>query len=206
MKETVKTQGQGELFRYPFLEVFTKAPPAVSASIYGCVVLLFLYKAVNLPITDHLGTAVLIFIGAVFSWTLFEYFAHRYLFHLDVHFPNSKLAAKLAYLFHGIHHEYPHDMDRILMPPLPGLIIISTLFLFFSLLMGPYVYLFIPGFMTGYLFYTFVHFKTHALKVPSFLKRQKKHHAIHHYKHPDKAFGVSSPIWDWVFGTMPPLK
>ncbi|NND08091.1 MAG: fatty acid hydroxylase [Saprospiraceae bacterium] len=206
MKETVKTQGQGKLFRYPFLEVFTKAPPLVSACVYATVVIILLYKATSLSITDQAGKAILIFIGAFFSWTLFEYFAHRYLFHLDVHFPNSKLAAKLAYVFHGIHHEFPHDTNRILMPPLPGLIILSILFLFFSLLLGSYVYLFIPGFMTGYLTYTFVHFQTHALKVPSFLKKQKKHHALHHYKFPDKAFGVSSPLWDWVFGTMPPAK
>jgi len=31
-------------------------------------------------------------------------------------------------------------------------------------------------------------------------------HAIHHYKYPEKAFGVSSPLWDFVFGTLPRTK
>ncbi len=33
-----------------------------------------------------------------------------------------------------------------------------------------------------------------------------RHRSLHHYKHPDKAFGVSNTFWDSVFGTMPPKK
>ncbi len=203
MKTNIKNQGQGKLFDHPFLEFFTKAPPKVSASIYALVVLILLYQAYNLTVVDQLGKGILIFLAAIFSWTLFEYFAHRYLFHLDVYFPDSDLAKKFAYLFHGVHHEYPLDQNRILMPPLPGILIIGILFSIFSLILGSYVYLFVPGFLTGYLCYTYVHYQSHTVKPPSFLRWQKKHHAIHHYKHQDKAFGVSSPFWDWVFGTMP---
>ncbi|MDZ7659917.1 sterol desaturase family protein [Fodinibius sp.] len=35
---------------------------------------------------------------------------------------------------------------------------------------------------------------------------QYRHHTLHHYKYPDKAFGVSTTLWDRVFGTMPPEK
>ena len=30
----------------------------------------------------------------------------------------------------------------------------------------------------------------------------KHHHGIHHYRNPDRGYGVSSPLWDYVFGTM----
>jgi sterol desaturase/sphingolipid hydroxylase (fatty acid hydroxylase superfamily) len=31
----------------------------------------------------------------------------------------------------------------------------------------------------------------------------KRYHMQHHYKTPDERFGVSSPLWDMVFGTKP---
>ena len=32
----------------------------------------------------------------------------------------------------------------------------------------------------------------------------KNHHHLHHHVYEEKAFGVSSPIWDFIFGTLPP--
>ena len=37
----------------------------------------------------------------------------------------------------------------------------------------------------------------------NFLKTLWVHHAIHHYKDDTRAYGVSSPLWDWILGTMP---
>ncbi len=34
-----------------------------------------------------------------------------------------------------------------------------------------------------------------------YAKYIKRYHMQHHYKDPDTRFGVSSPVWDWVFGT-----
>lgn len=96
------------------------------------------------------------------------------------------------------------DKERLIMPPVPGLLIVAVLYLSYSFILDNYVYLFMPGFMTGYLLYTYVHFSVHKRRVPSFLKTQYRHHALHHYKYPEKAFGVSSTFWDHVFGTMPP--
>jgi sterol desaturase/sphingolipid hydroxylase (fatty acid hydroxylase superfamily) len=31
----------------------------------------------------------------------------------------------------------------------------------------------------------------------------RQHHMHHHFQTPDKRYGVSSPLWDYVFGTMP---
>ena len=29
----------------------------------------------------------------------------------------------------------------------------------------------------------------------------RKHHYLHHFKSPDARYGVSTPLWDFVFGT-----
>ena len=61
-------------------------------------------------------------------------------------------------------------------------------------------------FFLGYLLYSFVHRATHVAKPPKNFKYIWKHHSLHHFKYPDKAFGVSTTFWDRVFGTMPPTE
>lgn len=204
MDKEIKSEGQGAIFENSFLEPLTKAPPYISATIYTIAVIVLLVIGYQMQVVDSFWTGALIYFGAIFFWTFFEYFAHRYLFHVDEYFPESEFAQKLAYTFHGIHHEYPRDKERIIMPPVPGLLIIGILYLFFLLVLGNYAYLFMPGFVTGYLLYTRIHYKTHTTPVPSYLKTQYRHHALHHYKYPEKAFGISTTLWDRVFGTMPP--
>lgn len=199
----IKNEGQGAIFENSILEPLTKAPPYISATIYTLTVIALLLVAVNMQVVPF-WTGVLIYVGAIFFWTFFEYFAHRYLFHIDEYFPESAFAQKMAYTFHGIHHEYPRDTERIIMPPVPGLLIIGMLYGFFLLVLGNYAYVFMPGFVTGYLLYTRIHYKTHTTPVPAYLKSQYRHHALHHYKHPEKAFGISTKLWDRIFGTMPP--
>ncbi len=204
METEIKNEGQGTIFENSFLEPLTKAPHYVSGTVYALTVIALLIIAYQVQVVDTFWLAAGIFTSGVFFWTFFEYFAHRYLFHVDEYFPESKIAQKVAYTFHGIHHEYPRDTERIIMPPVPGLIIVGILYFVFITVLGNYAYLFMPGFMTGYLLYTRIHYKTHTKPVPSYLKTQYKHHALHHYKYPEKAFGISTTIWDRVFGTMPP--
>lgn len=59
--------------------------------------------------------------------------------------------------------------------------------------------------MLGYAIYLFIHYVVHARKPPkNFLKYLWTHHSLHHYVFEDRAFGVSSPLWDIIFKTMPP--
>lgn len=204
MKKKIKNSGQGILFENSFLEPLTKSPPHISAITYSLLGVGLLIVGVQLSIVDNFWIGAAIFLGAMFFWTFFEYFAHRYLFHLDEYFPDSDFAQKLAFTLHGIHHEYPRDTERLIMPPVPGLMILGLLYLIYLLILGNYVYIFLPGFITGYLLYTRIHYKTHVTPVPSYLKSNYKHHALHHYKYPEKAFGISTTLWDRVFGTMPP--
>lgn len=204
MGEQIKHEGQARIFKNPILEYMTKAPAPVSASIYIGLLIVLLYVGYSKQVVYSLWSGLAVYAGAMFFWTFFEYFFHRYINHLDEYFPESKWAHKIAHSIHGIHHEFPRDKERLMMPPIPGLMIVAVLFLGYWLLLGDWVYVFLPGFMTGYLVYTSVHIAVHKRHIPSFLKTQYRHHALHHYKYPNKAFGVSTTLWDRVFGTMPP--
>ncbi|MFT7578571.1 MAG: sterol desaturase/sphingolipid hydroxylase (fatty acid hydroxylase superfamily), partial [Myxococcota bacterium] len=58
------------------------------------------------------------------------------------------------------------------------------------------------GFIIGYIWYEMTHLWTHVGKPKTaYGKHLKRHHMLHHFQTPDKRFGVSSPLWDHVFGT-----
>jgi len=116
--------------------------------------------------------------------------------------PNKKWKRKAQYHMHGIHHEFPKDKDRLAMPPLLSAMLAMGFFLLFYSLMHTKVFGFLPGFMTGYASYLLVHYIIHAYPPPkNFFKELWVNHAIHHYKDDTVIFGVSSPLWDYIFGT-----
>ena len=123
-----------------------------------------------------------------------------YLFHFVAH---SERAKRLVYTLHGIHHEFPRDRERLFMPPVPSIIIACILCTVFKALMGTMVFAFFPGFLAGYLVYGSMHYAIHAFAPPKFMKALWRNHHLHHYKTHDKGFGVSSILWDVIFGTMP---
>ena len=52
-----------------------------------------------------------------------------------------------------------------------------------------------------------MHYAIHAIKPPfKWMKGLWRNHELHHYKHADKGFGVSSTLWDHVFSTMYDVK
>lgn len=199
------TEGQPRIFKNQFLESLTKTTPMTSVMVYGPVVIGLMYVSIYIKGLEASTAFGLFFLG-LFFWTLAEYLLHRYLFHWV---SDSKLVMRMHYIMHGVHHEHPKDEQRLLMPPVPGLLLGSILFgIFYFLfwLAGYHIlnWAFFPGFFLGYLLYSFIHYSIHKYKPPKSLKWLWVHHSLHHYKYPDKAFGVSSALWDRVFGTMPP--
>lgn len=98
------------------------------------------------------------------------------------------------------------------MPPVPSLIIASTIFFMMygiARLFGAQlnVFSFFPGFMFGYLMYGTMHYAIHAWNPPyKWMKPLWRNHHLHHYKNEQQGFGVSTTLWDRVFGTMFDLK
>lgn len=193
---------QGRIFKDPGLERLTKSSPKITIAFYGCMIAFFFFLSYRYTTISFWMTVACYFSGLL-VWTLMEYILHRYVFHIDRYFPKAK---RFHYAVHGVHHEQPADKERLFMPPVPGTIIAGFLFAFWYLLLGGFSFAFMAGVTNGYLFYSFIHYTVHTNPNTRLFRDQWFHHALHHYKYPDKAFGVSTPIWDFVFGTMPPKQ
>ena len=178
--------------------MMTKTHPVIVYLIYFPVIIYMLhYGATRKGMAP--GREAEIFISGVLFWSLFEYFMHRYVFHMIM---ESERGKRFVYTMHGVHHEYPRDKNRLFMPPVPSIVISSIIFFLMYLLVGWSALSFFPGFVFGYIVYGSMHYAIHSFPPPKFLKSLWRNHHLHHYKTPDKGFGVSSVIWDMVFGTM----
>ncbi len=190
------------LFKSKLLEAFTYSNILIhliwyiGLSVISCVV------GVKLGATNFIEFCTY-FIAGILTWSFVEYIMHRYLFHM---ISDVGIVVRLKYIFHGIHHEFPREEKRTLMPPIPGLIIYGLYFFLFYFLMGNKGAILSGGFLIGYTFYSCLHFAIHIYRAPKMLLPLWTHHLLHHYQQPNKAFGVSSRIWDRVFGTMPIVK
>jgi len=201
--EKIHNKGQARLFKNQYLEMLTKTHPLVIWGIYLPIMVYMLYFSGSHVDYSALRIALTFLAGMVF-WSLFEYIAHRYIFHWVA---ESASAKKIVYVLHGNHHHYPRDRERLFMPPVPSLIIASVVFSLMYLLMGTNAFMFFPGFILGYLMYGSMHYAIHAWNPPfKWMKPLWRNHHLHHYKNEHMGFGVSSTLWDHVFGTMFDLK
>jgi sterol desaturase/sphingolipid hydroxylase (fatty acid hydroxylase superfamily) len=63
------------------------------------------------------------------------------------------------------------------------------------------------GTALGYLAYDYIHFYTHHARPRHAVGRWlRRYHLLHHHDQEEARFGVSSPLWDLVFGTYRPLR
>lgn len=193
-------KGTTTLFKNPIIERLSRTHISIPITLFILYSGGLLYWSVaNTDLAT--GTTILLFFIGLLVFTLVEYLMHRYLFHMATY---TKLREKIQYNFHGVHHDFPRDKDRLAMPPLVSLTIATLLLFIFRLVMGDFVFGFLPGFLIGYAGYLFVHYIVHAYQPPkNIFKTLWVHHGIHHYKDPERAFGVSSPLWDYIFRTMP---
>ena len=206
--DKIHNKGQARLFKNQYLEYLTKTHPLVIWGMYIPIQAFMLYFSVTKLSFTVLQTT-LTFVAGMFSWSLFEYTIHRFVFHF---FAESERAKKIVYIIHGNHHEYPRDKERLFMPPVPSLllaIIVFSIIYLFAYLFGVsgYVFAFFSGFLMGYLIYGTMHYAIHAWNPPfKWMKALWRNHHLHHYKNVELGFGVSSTLWDHIFGTMFDLK
>ena len=196
--EKIHNKGQAQLFKNQYLEYLTKTHPLVIWGMYLPVIILLSFYSYHFLFFSALRI-ILLFVGGMFFWTFFEYLMHRFIFHWV---SNNLRAQKIVYLMHGNHHEFPRDKQRLFMPPVPSFLIASLIFLLMYALVRQNAMSFFPGFMLGYLLYGTMHFAIHAWNPPfKWMKPVWRNHQLHHYKSEEKGFGVSTHIWDVIFGT-----
>lgn len=192
------------MFQSNFLEAFSKVHFSVPLFIYIPIILVMIFLSTirfNLSLPNITGY----FLLGILVWTFTEYSLHRFVFHLV---PKNKIGARLHFIFHGVHHDYPNDSKRLVMPPSVSIPLAAIFYYIFLFLLGKiYVAPFFAGFLTGYLFYDMTHYAIHHFNMHSkFWLAIKNHHMKHHYQDPTKGFGVSSPLWDLIIGTYFPDK
>jgi sterol desaturase/sphingolipid hydroxylase (fatty acid hydroxylase superfamily) len=194
-----KSKGSRQLFSNPILEKLSRTHIAVPLVIFFLYSAALLYWSVTHTSLSLLISVGMFLLGALaFSWV--EYMVHRHVFHMKTY---TALRAKLQYTMHGVHHEFPKDRDRLAMPPLLSVTISTVLLLLFKLVLGDLVFSFLPGFLVGYAAYLGIHYMVHAYQPPrNFFKYLWINHSVHHYKNGEVVFGVSSPLWDYIYGTM----
>ena len=192
------------MFDSNFMEMFSRVHFSVPLFIYLPVVFYFLYRAVFLYEQSAITILTLIILG-IAVWTLTEYTLHRFIFHFEF---KSEFGAKIHFIFHGVHHDYPNDSKRLVMPPSVSIPLAILFYYIFTLLLGTInVAAFFVGFILGYLAYDMTHYAVHHFNMHNkFWLAIKNHHMKHHYMDSTKGFGVSSPVWDEVMGTNFPKK
>jgi sterol desaturase/sphingolipid hydroxylase (fatty acid hydroxylase superfamily) len=192
------------MFANEVLERFSRIHPATPFVAWVPVGSFFLLRSLLRHRIGALEIGALV-LGGVLTWTLAEYVLHKYVFHW---INDTNWGRRAHFLLHGVHHEYPGDRDRLVMPLLTSVPLAVLFYALFSIVMGhtlgdP----FFTGFVVGYLFYDGTHFYVHHF-VPTtrWGKFLRRHHLTHHFADHDGGFGVSSPLWDLIFQTMPAKK
>lgn len=194
-----KNKGSKQLFKSPVLEKLSRTHIAIPLVIFAAYTFGLLYWSVA-HTSLSIWTSIGLFLSGVLIFTWIEYLVHRYVFHMKTY---TSLRAKWQYTIHGVHHEFPKDKDRLAMPPLLSVTISTVLLLVLKLILGDLVFAFLPGFLTGYAAYLAIHYMVHAYPPPkNFFKVLWINHSVHHYKDGEVVFGVSSPLWDYIYGTM----
>lgn len=194
-----------KMFENKVLDYFSRAHPMVVPILFLPIITYFAYSAFA-----HYQISILSFIGmfvsGVIIWTMFEYFLHRYLFHLEI---DTKWGKRMHFMIHGCHHDYPNDSMRLVIPPTASLVLAVLMywfFYFFIVTLGGadlgLHHAFFASFVFGYVVYDMMHYATHYAKFKNkWFREIQKNHLDHHYVDHDKGFGLSNVFWDRVFGT-----
>jgi len=181
--------------KHPF-QVFFQTPALLftfSISLLSSMALL-VYAFV---LTTSIRIPFLFLSGFVF-WTLYEYLLNRFFLH--------EISVKTFSRFHHWHHSDPDNPRYLVIHP--GILLMSIFFAGLTgfIVLSSSVVPALAGFLFGYSLFIVLHYIQHY--VPSrqgdFLFPLSKNHFLHHSSYHEKAFGVTTMFWDWLFHTNPP--
>lgn len=185
------------MFSPETLDRLSVAHPALPAAVFVPAGLFLFVRSIQTGFSA--GASLLLYAAGLLAWSLFEYVMHRGSFHRE---PHTEPQLAFAYLMHGVHHAYPDDSRRWMMPLVVSVPLALALYAIFTLVLGRFGAGVYAGFVHGYLTYDLLHYFIHRGHMPTRLGRfLRRYHLAHHYAAPDRHFGVSSPLWDLVFRT-----
>jgi len=171
--------------------------PWLPVGVYGTAALAFLLWNLFAESTPAWAWIVLPASGLLF-WSLLEYVLHSQFFHDPP--PRYHWLSRS----HTEHHDAPDNPNHIVVRLAFSLPVAVVLFAVVSLALWSVrlAALVQVGMIAGYLSYEVIHYSIHMVPVVRRLLRPlASHHLHHHYADPTRCYGVTSPLWDWVFRT-----
>jgi sterol desaturase/sphingolipid hydroxylase (fatty acid hydroxylase superfamily) len=144
-------------------------------------VIFALSLAIALVATSNLSFRIIVlgFFGGVVAWTFAEYIAHRFVLH------------SIATTEHRHHHAHPQEpIDRIFWHTWLAFGVV------YLITAGPVL----AGVLVAYAWYLSVHHCAHHS--PAILPASLLRHHLDHHKFARRNYGVTTKLWDRVFGTM----
>lgn len=141
-------------------------------------------------------THVLAFVIGGLGWTLAEYLLHRFLMH-------SMRGRGLPSREHLTHHARRDYFAGAPQKALFSVVVTAIMLPVAALVLGlPHALTLQGGFIATYLFYEWLHRRAHTHGPRGRYGRWlRRHHFYHHFGHPLQNHGVTTPVWDHLFGT-----
>lgn len=149
--------------------------------------------------TTSLGVVLVSFALGAMLWTLAEYVLHRF----AMHELNGKGIMSREHLEHHVHSSWSFSITHLM--SWAGMLLVG-----FGVWMPLAWWLVSPasgvslalGWAAGYSFYEYQHAMAH-LRAPSgrYGTWLRRHHFHHHFGHPRANHGVTTNVWDRIFGT-----
>lgn len=186
-----------QVYKNTFIEkYFAQAHPSTPGIWFGWLIVWGLYSGItSFGAAKGLG----LFAAGLLITTLIEYNLHRFIFHMNTYDEASRLR---VFLMHGYHHDFPDDPMRLVLPPIAIWPIAAVLGVIWYFVFGQYWFVIYAGTAAGYVAYDWTHYYTHHFNPKSGPgKWLKRYHMLHHHDSPMHRFGITSPLWDVVFGT-----
>ncbi len=141
--------------------------------------------------------AILGFVSGVLGWTLMEYIIHYPLGHL----PKGRTLISSEHLRHHKDILYFSPVPLKIRGAVPVLAILGGVAGF--LVDGWFAGGFLVSISIGWTTYEYLHQSIHVRGPRTAYGRwATKHHLYHHFSRPNRNHGVTTPIWDFVFGTL----
>ncbi|KAL0210883.1 hypothetical protein P9112_009181 [Eukaryota sp. TZLM1-RC] len=200
----ILNEPQYRIFKSAVLEFFTLSP--------WYLVLIWLPVALFCAVLgfvkshDLLSVLTLSIVGFL-CWVPFEYYVHKYVFHLR---SNNRYLQIVQFIIHGNHHKNPLSEKRLVFPVIPAGVILFCIYSILRLLVNAGQCLsFLSGFIVSYVLYDLTHYAVHFVpekwfkkrrttlighRITNFMKRIRQNHFKHHFDDHTKHFGISPQL------------
>src|SRR5215207_9114769 len=169
--------------------------------IFYTAVLSFTQFAVVLSNGSSLLSAAGLFVVGLLTWGLYEYATHRWVLHREPKAEGFNLPGNLTHLRH---HTDPNSLQRLNVQLSESIPVCVVYVLLAWVITGSWqaaTHLF-TGLIAGYFFYEYLDSQAHHGASRGQLARYfRKYHLQHHHYDATVRFGVTSPLFDYLFGT-----